>query len=261
MSSVESRIADLTKCSFKFSSPASTSHAPAVAGGNAGPPSSHSAMAQCQGFFQSPPTFDGTTSWSVFLRQFESAAALSALPERHKARILVTASFSCHRIVGAPASIRLYGLREPPLAGCPNSTADFIATQAFIDAINDIDVLRFVRVARQSTFHAALALALEAHILERSTAVRRTRSLPRPQTPANQVNCLDRYRQRSSLMRCYQCNEIGHCSRGCERRPHRPTTPRAAEGRTPRKPSSPSPVTSAVFRYAYSASATRGPTE
>ncbi|KAH6944393.1 hypothetical protein HPB50_002905 [Hyalomma asiaticum] len=90
MSSTESRIGDLTKRAFNLSSPASATHAPAVVRGNAGPPSPHYAMTHCQGFFPSPPTFDGTTSWSVFLRQFESAAALCAWPETHKARILVT---------------------------------------------------------------------------------------------------------------------------------------------------------------------------
>ncbi|KAH6922913.1 hypothetical protein HPB50_020144 [Hyalomma asiaticum] len=42
-----------------------------------------------QGFFLSPPTFDRTMSWFVFLRQLESADALCAWPEHHKARILV----------------------------------------------------------------------------------------------------------------------------------------------------------------------------
>lgn len=90
MSSAESRIADLAKHAFNLSSPAPTTRAPTVARGNAGPPSPCSAMTQCEGSFPSPPTFDGTTSWSVFLRQFESAAALCAWPEQHKARILVT---------------------------------------------------------------------------------------------------------------------------------------------------------------------------
>ncbi|KAH6919774.1 hypothetical protein HPB50_029238 [Hyalomma asiaticum] len=47
------------------------------------------------------------------------------------------------------------------LAGYPNSAAEFITTQTFIDAINDLDVQRFVRLVRPSTVHTALPLALE----------------------------------------------------------------------------------------------------
>ncbi|KAH6923056.1 hypothetical protein HPB50_021386 [Hyalomma asiaticum] len=80
--------------------------------------------------------------------------------------------------------------------------------------MNYLDVQGFVR---PSTGHAALAHALGVHILERSNAMLRTRLFPSPGTPASQASFPDTYRPHSSIFCCYQCNEIGSCSRDCER--------------------------------------------
>ncbi|KAH7957092.1 hypothetical protein HPB52_015160 [Rhipicephalus sanguineus] len=147
-----------------------------------------------------PPTFDGTTSWAAFLAQFESVATLNGWTVQDKAQVLVVQlrDAAAEYLDYLPQGIRsnyealLYltqlkhvrqgrrGLHElaayidslsrKALSGCPTATMDLIAANAFVDAINNRNVQRFVRLARPTDVPSALAVALEAEIQERSQA-------------------------------------------------------------------------------------------
>ncbi|KAH6923474.1 hypothetical protein HPB50_001295 [Hyalomma asiaticum] len=170
MSSAESRVADIKKL-------------------NVGPPSPCSAMTQCQGFFPSPPTFDRTTIRLESLTQHQTPAAKSLehlpAPDCTEYDSLVAGlesrygdSHLGHLHLTELQYVRQgkYTLQEhaahverwswKAAASCPNSTAGFIATHTFKDAISDLYIQRFVRLACPYTVHTVLALALETHILD-----------------------------------------------------------------------------------------------
>ncbi|KAH7974348.1 hypothetical protein HPB49_014290 [Dermacentor silvarum] len=87
MSSVESRIADLSTHVSSIMSPGSPVQAPPVSVPQS--PFLNSVTQHCQESFPSPLPFDSTTSWSAYCMQFESVAALHSWSPHHKAQILV----------------------------------------------------------------------------------------------------------------------------------------------------------------------------
>ncbi|KAL1426911.1 hypothetical protein MTO96_017903 [Rhipicephalus appendiculatus] len=95
---------------------------------------------------------------------------------------------------------------------------DLIAANAFVDAINNRNVQRFVRLARATDVPSALAIALEAEIQERSQAAEDPYRRPTyVDMPSGARNSPARLHEPSAMLRCYHCNDVGHFARNCPR--------------------------------------------
>ncbi|KAL1441908.1 hypothetical protein MTO96_008176 [Rhipicephalus appendiculatus] len=104
------------------------------------------------------------------------------------------------------------------LSGCPTATMDLIAANAFVDAINNRNVQRFVRLARPTDVPSALAIALEAEMQERSQAAEDPYRRPTyTDVPSGARNSPARLHEPSVMLRCYHCNDVGHFARNCPR--------------------------------------------
>ncbi|KAL1474127.1 hypothetical protein MTO96_038217 [Rhipicephalus appendiculatus] len=109
-------------------------------------------------------------------------------------------------------------LSRKALSGCPTATMDLIAANAFVDAINNRNVQRFVRLARPTDVPSALAIALEAEIQERSQAAEDPYRRPTyTDVPSGARNSPARLHEPSAMLRCYHCNDVGHFARNCPR--------------------------------------------
>ncbi|KAH7971924.1 hypothetical protein HPB52_003864 [Rhipicephalus sanguineus] len=93
---------------------------------------------------------------------------------------------------------------------------DLIAANAFVDAINNRNVQRFVRLARPIDVPSALAVALEAEIQERSQAAEGPYRRPTyTDVPSGDRNSPARLHEPTAMFRCYHCNDVGHFARNC----------------------------------------------
>ncbi|KAL1487130.1 hypothetical protein MTO96_031105 [Rhipicephalus appendiculatus] len=107
-------------------------------------------------------------------------------------------------------------LSRKALSGCPTATMDLIAANAFVDAINNRNVQRFVRLARPTDVPSALAIALEAEEQERSQAAEDPYRRPTyTDVPSGARNSPARLHEPSAMLRCYHCNDVGHFARNC----------------------------------------------
>lgn len=97
------------------------------------------------------------------------------------------------------------------LAGCTEATLHLITTSAFVDAIKDTDVQRYVRLARPTTLSAALG-----HALEMEAASTATTSIV---SQANRISLTgdprDNHRRPESRC-CFNCGRLGHLARACQ---------------------------------------------
>ncbi|KAH7976694.1 hypothetical protein HPB52_018308 [Rhipicephalus sanguineus] len=107
-------------------------------------------------------------------------------------------------------------LARKAFSGCPTATMDLIAANAFVDAINNRNVQRFVRLARPIDVPSALAVALEAEIQERSQAAEDPYRRPTyTDVPSGARNSPARLHEPTAMFRCYHCNDVGHFARNC----------------------------------------------
>ncbi|KAH7977000.1 hypothetical protein HPB52_022810 [Rhipicephalus sanguineus] len=107
-------------------------------------------------------------------------------------------------------------LSRKAFSGCPTATMDLIAANAFVDAINNRNAQRFVRLARPIDVPSALAVALEAEIQERSQAAEDPYRRPTyTDVPSGARNSPARLHEPTAMFRCYHCNDVGHFARNC----------------------------------------------
>lgn len=101
-------------------------------------------------------------------------------------------------------------LARKALLGCSEATLHLMTTSAFIDAIHNSEIQRFVRLARPTTLSAALS-----HALEMDAANRATTSTVRP-IIQNPLPDNSQYRRRRPDWRhCFNCGRPGHLARSC----------------------------------------------
>ncbi|KAL1435127.1 hypothetical protein MTO96_011257 [Rhipicephalus appendiculatus] len=115
-------------------------------------------------------------------------------------------------------------LSRKALSGCPTATVDLIAANSFVDAINNRNVQRFVRLARPTDVPSALAIALQAEIQEHSQAAEDPYRRPTyTDVPSGAQNSPARLHEPSAMLRCYHCNDVGHFARNCPGMSESPT--------------------------------------
>ncbi|KAL1479947.1 hypothetical protein MTO96_051453 [Rhipicephalus appendiculatus] len=114
----------------------------------------------------------------------------------------------------APPAEQMPTGRTPQLAdhlsGCSATTLDLITTQTFVDAISDRGTQTFVRLGRLANLRAALALALEAQVVEPPVPASRGLSAPIQQGSPCYNSAASHLQRTSPASWCYKCPEVGH---------------------------------------------------